>query len=408
MTAEPYQSRSRQDRLHSLDAYRGLIMVTLAFAGFGLAETAANHLKQDPSSDLWQTIRYQSTHVEWTGCAYWDLIQPSFMFMVGVSMAYSYAKRQRLGHSYLRMLGHAVWRSIVLVLLSVFLMSIGQKQTSWTFMNVLAQIGLGYTFVFLLWNRSATIQALAAVVILAGTWIAYERYPDAGIDQETGAPEVGVSKEWAQKHLDDVRKPWHKNANIGHKVDVMVLNKFPGESFQFNRGGYQTINFIPSIATMIFGLMCGGLLRWERRPLEKLLILIVAGLAGLGIGYLLHQTGVSPSIKRLWTPAWVIYSTGWCCLILAGLYLFVDMFGLRWLAFPLVIVGMNSILIYTMSMTLKGWTARQLETHFGAEVFTLYDKVPALWAPTVKATLVGLVFWLVCLYLYRRKTFIAI
>ena len=77
-------------RLQSLDVYRGLIMVTLAFNGFGLAATARNHLKSAPDSSFWQAVYHQFEHVEWIGCSFWDLIQPSFMFMVGVSMAYSY------------------------------------------------------------------------------------------------------------------------------------------------------------------------------------------------------------------------------------------------------------------------------------------------------------------------------
>ncbi len=397
------------ERLHSLDAYRGLIMVTLAFVGFGLADTAGNFLKENPDSELWQNVRYQFSHTEWTGCSYWDLIQPSFMFMVGVSMAYSYSKRQRLGHSYIRMFGHAFRRSILLIALSIFLMSQYDHYTEWTFMNVLAQIGLGYTFLFLLWNRPAWVQAMAAVLILAGTWIAYETYPDAGINLETGNEKVGVSAEWAQEHLTGIPKPWHKNANIGHKIDLVVLNKFPRpEPFEYNRGGYQTINFIPSLATMIFGLMCGGLLRSERSHGRKLLILIVSGLVALGVGQLLNQTGVCPSIKRIWTPSWAIFSTGWCLLILAGLFLFIDMFRLKWLAFPLIVVGMNSIVMYCLSMSLKGWTARQLTTHFGKEVFTLYGKIDPNFAPTVQATMVGLVFWLVCYYLYRKRMFVAL
>jgi predicted acyltransferase len=99
-------------RLQSLDAYRGLIMITLAFNGFGLAGTATNHLKAGDSPELWREVHHQFEHVEWTGCGYWDLIQPSFMFMVGVAMAFSYAKRKALGQSYAWMLGHAAWRSV--------------------------------------------------------------------------------------------------------------------------------------------------------------------------------------------------------------------------------------------------------------------------------------------------------
>ncbi len=405
----PAEQSPTSERLHSLDAYRGLIMVSLAFVGFGLADTAKNHLQSNPDSKLWQNVQHQFEHVEWTGCAYWDLIQPSFMFMVGVSMAYSYAKRQQLGHSYLRMFGHAVCRSLILILLSIVLMSANANQTKWEFMNVLAQIGLGYTFVFLLWNRSWKTQAIFAVLILGGTAAIYETYSDAGLNLETGDSSVGVSQEWAETHLTNIRKPWHKNANIGHAIDVNVLNRFDREKpFEFNKNGYQTINFLPSIATMLFGLMVGGLLRAEYTPWRKLSILLIVGGLGLMIGQLLNQTGVCPSIKKIWTPAWAIFSTGLCCWILAMFYLVVDVFRMRWLALPLIVVGVNSILIYCMSILLKPWTARQLQVHFGEEVFTLNGQIQSAWEPTIQATMVGLVFWLVCLYCYRKKIHIAI
>ena len=101
--------------------------------------------------------------MEWVGCAAWDLIQPSFMFMVGVAMAYSCASRQAHGQTYGQMLRHAIVRSIVLVLLGVFLRSDGKAETYFTFEDVLSQIGLGYTFLFLLWGRSTWVQLGAAL-----------------------------------------------------------------------------------------------------------------------------------------------------------------------------------------------------------------------------------------------------
>src|ERR1051326_9169657 len=83
-----------QQRLVSLDVYRGLIMITLAFVGFGLAATARNYLKDEPNSVVWQTVYHNFDHVQWTGCGNWDLIQPSFMFMVGVAMPFSYGRRK--------------------------------------------------------------------------------------------------------------------------------------------------------------------------------------------------------------------------------------------------------------------------------------------------------------------------
>jgi predicted acyltransferase len=422
--SEPKPATDKADfadqRLLSLDVYRGLIMISLAFSGFGLAATAQNHLKANPDSSFWETVKFQFSHVDWIGCGYWDLIQPSFMFMVGVSMAYSYAKRQQLGHSYRRMFGHAVWRSIVLILLGIFLISNSSSRTitNWSLMNVLSQIGLGYTFLFLLWGRSFRVQAIAAVAILAGTGALYMSWPGVGIDVSNGNPDVGVSQEWAEKHLHDVPAAWHKNANAGHAIDLVALNWLPQEKeFEFNNGGYQTINFIPSLATMLFGLMCGELLRSQRRPSGKLLILLAAGIAGLVVGYLLHLWGMTPTglfgprVKRIWTPSWAVYSTGSCCLILATLYGIIDVAKLRrWWTFPIIVVGMNSIAIYCMAQTMKGWTARTIQKHIGANlgIENIFEFAGADYAPTVEKCVVGLVFWLVCWWMYRNKIFLRI
>ncbi|MBM4067411.1 MAG: DUF5009 domain-containing protein [Planctomycetes bacterium] len=391
-------------RLLSLDVYRGLIMVTLAFNGFGLASTAANHLKKEPDSATWQAIRYSFEHVEWEGCAYWDLIQPSFMFMVGAAMAFSYGKRREQGQPYGYMLAHAVWRSIILIFLGIFLISNGQPATNWSLMNVLTQIGLGYTFLFLLWGRRWQTQMLAAAVLLAGTWLAYVLYPSAGIDLSRGAPEVGVSKAWAERYLIDVPPAWHKNANIGHRVALYLLNLLP-KRFDYNSGGYQTINFIPSLATMLFGLMCGELLRSSRSQARKLQILFIAGLAGLAAGQVLGVTGVCPLVKRIWTPSWALFSTGWCCLILAGLYSVCDVLQQRWWTFPLVVVGVNSIAIYCMGQLLVPWTIRTYKTHLGQDFFLGWG---TLNQPAMQSIFAGLFFWLVCLWMYRNKVFIRI
>jgi predicted acyltransferase len=399
---QPQPSIAKPETMHrllSLDAYRGLIMVTLAFTGFGLAGTAREHLKLDPANRVWREVFHQAEHAEWTGGGYWDMIQPSFMFMVGVAMAFSYAKRRQQGQSYLGMLGHAALRSLVLIFLGIYFSG------KWELMNVLTQIGLGYTFLFLLWGRSVRTQAIAAAAILVGTWLLYMAYPYSGINIETGAPEVGVSKEWAQQHLQDVGPAWHKNANVGQAIDRFVLNLLPNaEPFRFNRGGYQTINFLPSLATMLFGLMCGELLRSRRSHRDKLLMLLGAGLAGLALGLVLALTGVCPLVKRIWTPAWALYSTGWCCLILMGFYGIIDVLGHRRWAFPLVVVGMNSIAIYFMGQTLRGYTIRFWHG-VASDVFVW---VGPLWTPMLECTLAGLLFWCVCYWMDRQKIFVRI
>jgi hypothetical protein len=84
------------ERLRSLDAYRGLVMLAIASHGLGLA-SAAEHF---PNSQPWQAVACQLEHVPWVGCVVWDMIQPSFMFLVCVAMAYSCAKRKQRGDSH--------------------------------------------------------------------------------------------------------------------------------------------------------------------------------------------------------------------------------------------------------------------------------------------------------------------
>jgi predicted acyltransferase len=285
-------------------------------------------------------------------------------------------------------------------------------------------------FLFLMWNRSYLFQALVSIAVLAGVWFAYfsypNFYPDARADVAAGAPEIGVSAEWAEQNLAGIRTGWQKNANIGHEVDVWLLNQVPrSEAFEYNQGGYQTINFIPSFVTMLIGLMCGQLLRSSSSTSNKLFLLILAGAAGIGVGLALNATGLCPLVKRIWTPSWTLYSTGWCCLILGGLYAIVDVLRLGILAWPIVVVGVNSLAIYMMSQLLKPWVARTLETHFGDQVFRLrarfgedlyrfwfiddtMDATLATFQPTIQAVLVGLVFWTICLWMYRQRIFIRI
>lgn len=416
MSEAPTDSSPQSTRLLSLDVYRGLIMVSLAFSGFGIARTARLQLAENPESGFWSFLQYQFSHVEWLGCSYWDLIQPSFMFMVGLSMAYSYVKRRREGHSYRRMLGHAFTRSLILIALGIFLTSPGPL-TRWWFTNVLAQIGLGYTFLFLLWGRGIKVQTITAVGVLAVTWLLFVGYPGKGLDITTGAPDAGVSSDWAQEHLEGVGPAWHKNANVAHAFDGWLLNLMPEAGifssedsptraeFKANPGGYQTLNFLPSLVTMLFGLMAGELLRSKQTESNKLKWLLAAGGSGLLLGWLLQVVGLSPIVKRIWTPSWTIFSTGWCCLILGSLYWVIDIKGYRRWTFPFVVVGMNSIAIYSMDMLLKPWMGKTLQTHLGDRVFQIAG---TMYAPMVQATMIGLCFWLICWWMFRQKFFVRI
>jgi predicted acyltransferase len=384
------------ERLMSLDAYRGAIMIMMASGGLGLARVA----QQYPESSLWQAIARHTNHVPWTGCVLWDIIQPAFMFMVGVALPFSIAKRVARGQRFSRMAIHALWRALVLVL--VFLSSAWSRQTNWSFANVLAQIGLGYPILFLLAFTRPRTQWIAAFGILFLYWLAFALYPVAPADFDWQA--VGVPADWP--HLTGFAAHWEKNANLAATFDRWFLNLFPRpEPFTFNRGGYATLNFVPATATMIFGLLAGWLLRRRCSLSSKLLALVFCGLLGIGLGYAVHWLGGCPIVKRIWTPSWTLYSTGWAALILAAFVAVIEGLRLRRWAFPLVIVGLNPITVYCLWQLGGSFIRDNVKRHLGPEIFaSLGDPYTRL----LERLTVLVVLWLIALWMYRRKLFLRI
>jgi len=396
-------------RLLSLDAYRGFIMLAMASAGFGIPAVA----KKLPDS-WWSVVGSQLEHAPWVGCTLWDLIQPAFMFMVGVAVVYSYAKRQDRGDSWLAILRHALGRAVMLVALGVFLTSLNAKQTTFQFCNVLAQIGLGYLVVVLLRARGPAVQGAVALAILGGYWYLFYRYPAPEIGPGFDYARYGLPNDWPL--LTGIQAHWNPNMNYATHFDQWFLNLFPTASpFVFRDGaaGYQTLNFVPSIATMLFGLMAGEWLRSSRAPRAKLSGLLIAGAVLLAAGVLLGLT-VCPIVKRIWTPSWTLFSGAWVVWMLAGFYALIDVAGYRRWTFPLVVVGMNSLAMYLMSQLLRSWTWSMLQIHLGWIVgrtsvqrvlMWLFgpDGFPVVYMPIVKAASVLAVFWCVCWVLYRRQ-----
>lgn len=386
------------ERLVSLDAFRGAIMLLMASSGLGLA-TVARHY---PESDVWKFIGHHAEHAPWAGCTLWDLIQPAFMFMVGVALPYSLANRIARGQSLGSAFAHALWRSAALVLLAIFLTSNWSTRTEWVFTNVLAQIGLGYPFLFLLGLARPRTQAATALAILVLSWLAFALHPlpPAGFDWAS----VGVPAGWP--HLTGFAAHWEKSFNFAATFDRWFLNLFPREKpFLFSTGGYQTLNFIPSLATMIGGLLAGQLLRSGLATTEKLKRLAIAGCAGVAAGWMLDLAGLGPIVKRIWTPAWVLYSGGLVTLLLAGFVAVIDWKGWKTWAFPLVVAGLNPIALYCLWQLSSSWIRSTLKTHLGQNVFNTFGEI---YAPVLERGMILIVFWLVLWWMFRRKIFLRI
>jgi len=386
-------------RLSSLDAYRGLVMFLMMAEVLHLRRVS-NAL---PDSGFWRFLAWHQSHVEWIGCSLHDLIQPSFSFLVGAALPYSLAARQKLGQTKGQMVRHAAQRALILIFLGIFLRSVNRPLTYFTFEDTLTQIGLGYVFLFLLGWQSVRVQWLALGVILVGYWLAFALHPLPPADFNLAY--VGVQPDWPH-WLTGFATHWNKNTNFASWFDYWFLNLFPREKpFVFNGGGYLTLSFIPTLSTMILGLLAGGVLRSERPAWDKVKWLVAAGLIGLASGWLLGWLGICPVVKRIWTPSWVLFSGGWCFLLLAAFYAVVDVQGYKRWAFPLLVIGMNSIAAYCIAELWGGFMTGALKRHFGQNTFKVFGEA---YEPFLLGVGVLVIYWLMLFWMYRKKIFVLI
>lgn len=414
-------------RLVSLDTFRGFVMFLMAAELLELPEVASHF----PDSGFWQFIARHTQHVQWTGCSLHDLIQPAFSFMVGVALPFSVASRLAKGQGRGMMWLHALGRSVMLVLLGVFLRSINEPMTYWTFEDTLSQIGLGYPLLFLLGFTGNKMRWTALAVLLAGYWLAFAcfRPPPVGFNYTA----VNVPPDWPH-HFDGFMAHWNMNSNAAWAFDLWFLNLLPrAVAFAGNDGGYSTLSFIPTLGTMLLGLIAGSWLReamttpLERsaEEVERTVVgeepepsrskgasmsevttrLIYAGMACLAAGWLLHVTATCPVVKKLWTPAWTLYSGGWCFLLMATFYYIVDVQGWKRWTFPLVVIGMNSIAMYVLAHTVTGFFKKALHTHLGENVFLVFGDA---FEPLLHGGAVLLILWLILLWMHRRRLWLRI
>jgi len=392
-------SASLPERVTSVDAYRGFVMLLMMSEVLHFCSVAKACL----GNGLWEFLCHHQSHVEWIGCSLHDLIQPSFSFLVGVALPFSIASRMARGQSRWKMTWHAAGRALVLVLLGVFLRSIGRPQIYWTFEDTLSQIGLGYVFLFLLGFRLVRDQWIAFGALVIGYWLAFVWYPLPSTDFDYA--KVGVPESWPHL-MNDFQAHWNKNSNLAWAFDRWFLNLFAREKvFQFNGGGYATLSFIPTLATMILGLIAGRVLQTDRTPQRKAKWFAVAGLIGLVAGALIGWFGLCPVVKRIWTPSWVIFSGGWCFLLLAAFYAIIDLKRFKSWSFPMVVIGMNSIAAYVMAHLFEGFIAKALKTFLGQNTFKMFG---AAYEPFVHGVGILLVLWLLLFWMYRRKLLLRI
>ena len=387
-------------RIASVDVFRGFVMLLMMAEVLSFRSVA----RALPDSSFWQFLALEQSHVPWTWLNLHDLIQPAFTFLVGVVLPFSIASRISKGATTWSIIRHTITRSLILIGLGIFLRSLHSTQTNFTFIDTLTQIGLGYTFLVILAFYSFRVQLSTLIILLVGYWLAFALYPLPGATFDFAS--IGLTPDW-EHNLHGFAAHWNKNTNLAWAFDRWFLNLFPRENpFIRDSGGYSTLSFIPTLGTMILGLFAGRFLKSASTDKEKIKYFVMTGLGLVALGIVLHALGINPIVKRIWTPAWTIFSGGICFLFLALFYGVIDVAHIKRWSFFLTIIGVNSIAAYCIADAgVYTYISSALHTHLGQE----FDNIFGLpYASVVRGGLVLSTAWLILYWMYKNKIFIKI
>jgi predicted acyltransferase len=372
----------RDDRLVSLDALRGFDMFWI-MGGEGIVKAAA-------TLTGWSWLAWlsgQLSHPAWNGFALYDLIFPLFLFMAGVAMPLSFEKRLARGDSRSSLYQHVVVRGLLLVFLGMIFN--GLLKFDWPdtrLPSVLGRIGLAYMFAGLIvLNTSVRGQIGWFVGLLVGYWAALKFIPVPGYGAGDLTPGHTLTD-----YLDRLLIPGELYHHIRDSEGVRHNIRDP-------EGLLATV---PAIGTALAGALTGQLLKNPRLSgQQKTLVMIVSGFVCLSLAWLWNDN--FPINKNLWSSSFVLRCAGLSLLLLSLFYLVIDVWRFRAWTLPLVVIGMNSILIYMAPRFIDfGYTANAL---FGGVL-----KHTDMYQPLLLAIAIVTVKWLMLYLFYRKRIFLRV
>ncbi len=359
------------ERVASIDFFRGLTMFLLVGESTGFFGPL-----KDVNNGFINFLGEQLDHHEWHGLHFWDLIQPFFMFIVGVAIPFAVANRKKKGDSDSTILKHAWKRSFVLLLLGWILYNQGSDHIVFKLQNVLAQLSVTYLVAFLIQRKSFSFQLIFTLVVLLLTDLAYRFFPVEGFNQ-----------------------PWEAYHNFG----AWVNTKIEGTS---ETSIWASLNAIPTIAHTVWGVLCGKLLMSEKTSAEKIKLMIIAGIAALFVGFGLDLLNITPIIKKIATASFVFASGGWAILALCISYWLIDVKGrFENGAKTFIIVGMNCIFIYLFFHVGGAGILLKIFTPF---VNSLLGWTGSIMARLLTSASAWATMWYICYWMYRNKIFVKI
>lgn len=359
-------------RIESLDAFRG-------------ATIASMILVNDPGT--WNAIYEPFEHAEWHGWTFTDTVFPFFLWIVGVSITLSTAKRVARGDDRGRLLLHVLRRSALLILLGLVLAAIPHFDLAHLrFPGVLQRIGLCYLMASAIFLFTKTRGRVAWLIgLLAGYWMLMLYVPVPGYGPGRLEP-VGNFAQWIDSRLLE-----------GHMWSATKVWDPEG-----------LLSTLPSIATALFGILAGQLLQADLTPERKTSWMFFGGNLLMLAGLILSAW--MPINKKIWTCSFSIFMAGLASVVFAGWYWIIDVHGSKRWAKPFQVFGMNAIAAYVLAglfaKTLIFWKVgdRSLWT-------ILYDGVFAPLAAPKLASLLFAVVFVCAVYapvyaMYRRRWFL--
>lgn len=363
------------ERILSLDFFRGITMFLLVAEGTELWSV----LVQEPVAGTFlEPFFRQFHHHPWNGLRFWDLVQPFFMFIVGVAMPFSYQKRLKHGATQKQITRHIIQRSVLLLAFGVGLHCVYSHKLVWELWNVLSQLSVTILIAYFLMRFKWTTQMAVSVGLLLLTEILYRTFPFEGYNQ-----------------------PFVMDHNFGSWMDMVLMGKLN------NGGGWVTINCIPTAAHTIWGVIAGQWLQSKDPWKKKLNYLLISGGVFLVAGYLLNWTNITPIIKRISTSSFVLASGGWALLALAFSYWLIDVKKKNSWIFPFVVVGTNSIFIYLFFNTVGYQWFNGFVAIFTHGILS-WVQAPHFLIELITSLSILVIEWYMLYYLYHKQIFFRI
>jgi predicted acyltransferase len=367
---------STSTRYLALDVFRGITIATMITVN-------------NPGS--WSHIYAPLRHAAWHGCTPTDLVFPFFLFIVGVSMFFSFSKYEYKIDG--KSLYKIAKRTALIFIIGLFLNSFPQWQQDFSKLRILGVL-----------QRIALAYGLGSIIVLAArkSWLPY-------------ISAVILLAYWGILYFFGGTEPYSLEGNAATGFDKLLIGEshlYKGFGIPFDPEGL--LSTIPAIVTVILGYLAGGVIANTEKPKLPLRFLLL-GAAGIGAGLLWSL--VFPINKPLWTSSYVLYTAGWASVVMALLIWIIDLKGYkRWTGF-FVVFGMNPLFIYALAGVWARVLTRLIKIEDGEKVVNgynwLYINIFQPLAGDINGSLLFalshiVVYWFICYLLYRWRIFIKV